>query len=51
MEIIESILWFSAGLVPTLGTLELVWRVSKRMPSGKVPVSTNGLGEVKVVYA
>ncbi|HEY7734486.1 MAG TPA: hypothetical protein VIB07_06805 [Nitrososphaera sp.] len=50
MEIIESILWFSAGLLPTLAVLEGVRGLS-RTPAAKVPVMMNGRGEVKVVYA
>ena len=38
MEIIESILWFSVGLLPTLATLEVAWKVSKA-PAVKVPMA------------
>ncbi len=51
MEIIESIMWFSVGLLPTLAALEVAWKVGK--PSGvKVPMtSSEGMTGVKIGYA
>jgi hypothetical protein len=41
MEIIESIVWFSAGLLPTLAALEAAWKVGD--PSKlKVPMAAGG---------
>ncbi|GEM_PF-3539569 len=51
MEITESILWFSSGMLPTLAILEGVWRLSKMTPAAKVPLLSKRPGEVKLALA
>jgi len=51
MEVIESIVWFSAGMIPTLAALEIVWRLSKGMPILKGLPLGEGRREVKTAYA
>jgi hypothetical protein len=50
MEIIESVMWFSIGLLPTLAILEGIWRLS-RTPAVKVPVLMEGRREVNLAHA
>lgn len=51
MEIIESIMWFSVGLLPTFVALEVAWKVGKASDVRVPSAARKGKMGVKIAYA